>query len=77
MGGRVPQVRENPESWKHFLRYVPDEQLPDEFDTIAHVRQTLAALDVSSGDVDEEVVQSSLRSFERLHSTVRIGTLRG
>jgi hypothetical protein len=70
-------VRENPQSWKHFLRYVPDEQLPDEFDTIAHVRQTLAALDVSSGDVDEAVVQSSLRSFERLHSTVNFGALRG
>ena len=60
------QVRENPESWRHFIEYVPDEELPDEFDTIAHVQRTLGALGVTG--VDADVVERSMRSFHRLHS---------
>jgi hypothetical protein len=59
-------VRENPESWRHFIEYVPDEELPDEFDTIAHVQRTLGALGVTG--VDADVVERSMRSFHRLHS---------
>eukprot|EP00238_Polyblepharides_amylifera_P011484 CAMPEP_0196577664 /NCGR_PEP_ID=MMETSP1081-20130531/6694_1 /TAXON_ID=36882 /ORGANISM="Pyramimonas amylifera, Strain CCMP720" /LENGTH=139 /DNA_ID=CAMNT_0041896643 /DNA_START=112 /DNA_END=531 /DNA_ORIENTATION=- len=34
-------VRENPITWSHFIRYTPDEELPDEFGTLERVNKLL------------------------------------
>jgi len=37
-------VRENPKSWKHYIGYVDDEQLRDEFDVESHYRKVQSGI---------------------------------